>query len=537
MIEMNFGKDPRKGSVFYNAGERIKNVSRYYELATKTDAFVDEITWNDLEMDQMFLRINHTNSFIGEQVLYYKLHELNAVHEKSGKNLEEELFFLSQKPERRLEIETQLKGIGKEESTYYLCEFLQNVNHCSIGSSIFYHIMQVLLVFFLIGAIVTDYSFFSAGLFCIVGCNFMLYFRAKNKYEIHLNSLGTLKQIFNLSVWIKRNAIMKKGLMGEEVAQAVDSLKGMSRLISNINIRKQSSLSGDVAAMFMDYFLGIALIDVSMVNHLMKVIEHKQKEVQCLLEFVGDLDSKIGILSYRTSLDIWCIPDGISNGIVVEGLVHPLLEKPVKNDWHLCKKAMITGSNASGKSTFMKAIGINCIMAQTIHTCTANQMSLENMHIMTCMSLRDDILTGESYYFREAKYLKRILDCVEGKWKVLCIIDEILKGTNTKERIAASKAILEYIGSKDCLAIVATHDNELTDNVQYRNYHFRSLILNNDIKFDYQIQQGSSKETNAIALLSILGYPKGIVKCAKENLDENWGNSRTNQKEKKKEGI
>ena len=116
MIEMNFGKDPRKGSVFYNAGERIKNVSRYYELATKTDAFVDEITWNDLEMDQMFLRINHTNSFIGEQVLYYKLHELNAMHEKSGNNLEEELLLLSQNPERRLEIETRLKGIGNSQS-------------------------------------------------------------------------------------------------------------------------------------------------------------------------------------------------------------------------------------------------------------------------------------------------------------------------------------------------------------------------------------------------------------------------------------
>ena len=296
-------------------------------------------------------------------------------------------------------------------------------------------------------------------------------------------------------------------------------------MITNISIRKESSLSGDVAAMFMDYFWGITLIDVSMVNHLMKVIEHKQEEVQCLMNLVGEIDSKIGVLSFRTSLDSWCIPEYVQEGIAVEGLVHPLLDSPIKNDWCLRDKAIITGSNASGKSTFMKAIGINCIMAQTIHTCTATKMSLESVFIMTCMSLRDDIISGESYYFREAKYLKRMLDQVgqkEDERKTLCIIDEILKGTNTKERISASKAILEFIGSKNCLAIVATHDNELTHNEAYENYHFRSMIKNNDIKFDYQIQEGSSQETNAIALLSILGYSKDIIEAAKENLNENW---------------
>lgn len=525
IIKMNFGKDPREGSIFYDASERMRNVSRYHVLAKKNSLVVDDITWDDLEMDQVFLRINHTNSFIGEQVLYHQLHNLNQEEDEDHEDFEQKLNCLSQNLERRVELEARLREIGKNEDSYYLWEFLHHAKLWVVGHSFFYHVMQALLVFFLISSILTDENWMTLGLFAVAGCNFMLYFRAKNQYEIHLDSLGVLRQIYDLSRWIKKDQVLGPVFVREEEMQAIDSLKGMSRLITNISIRKESSLSGDVAAMFMDYFWGITLIDVSMVNHLMKVIEHKQEEVQCLMNLVGEIDSKIGVLSFRTSLDSWCIPEYVQEGIAVEGLVHPLLDSPIKNDWCLRDKAIITGSNASGKSTFMKAIGINCIMAQTIHTSTATKMSLESVFIMTCMSLRDDIISGESYYFREAKYLKRMLDQVgqkEDERKTLCIIDEILKGTNTKERISASKAILEFIGSKNCLAIVATHDNELTHNEAYENYHFRSMIKNNDIKFDYQIQEGSSQETNAIALLSILGYSKDIIEAAKENLNENW---------------
>ena len=140
---------------------------------------------------------------------------------------------------------------------------------------------------------------------------------------------------------------------------------------------------------------------------------------------------------------------------------------------------------------------------------------------MTSMALRDDILTGESYYFREAKYLKRMLDLITMEASMLIVIDEILKGTNTKERIAASKAILEYIGQTKCLALVATHDSELTENNYYRDYHFSSKIQEEDIVFDYLIHEGTCEQSNAIALLSYLGYPNTIVEKAKVNMNEN----------------
>ena len=140
------------------------------------------------------------------------------------------------------------------------------------------------------------------------------------------------------------------------------------------------------------------------------------------------------------------------------------------------------------------------------------------MYVMTCMSLRDDIMSGESYYYREAKYLKRMLDMIDVGIPILCVIDEILKGTNTSERIAASKAILEYIGKTDSMVLVATHDSELTESKRYRKYHFENRIGNGDIQFDYKIYEGNSVQSNAIALLELLNYPKPIIECARRNM-------------------
>ena len=144
------------------------------------------------------------------------------------------------------------------------------------------------------------------------------------------------------------------------------------------------------------------------------------------------------------------------------------------------------------------------------------------MTVMTCMALRDDVISHESYYYREANYIKRILEEVsESKEKLFIVIDEILKGTNTTERVAASKAILNYLEDKDVYVIIATHDMELTSQRGYVNFHFDSQILENEIVFDYKIHEGVSSSKNAIALLEYLQYPKEIITNARSYLNEN----------------
>ena len=103
----------------------------------------------------------------------------------------------------------------------------------------------------------------------------------------------------------------------------------------------------------------------------------------------------------------------------------------------------------------------------------------------------------------------------------MIIVDEILKGTNTRERVAASRAILKYLAETSAITIVASHDYELTKNPQYENYHFRSQIKNETIVFDYHLYEGVCQSSNAVELLAYMKYPQAIVDKARSYLNEN----------------
>jgi len=134
------------------------------------------------------------------------------------------------------------------------------------------------------------------------------------------------------------------------------------------------------------------------------------------------------------------------------------------------------------------------------------------------MALRDDLNAQNSYYIVEIKSLKRILDAVDkdDKRPVLCFVDEVLRGTNTVERIAASSEILKSLRYKNVLVFAATHDIELTYLLEkyYDNYHFQEEVTDDDVKFNYRLFTGPAVTRNAIKLLGVIGYNKNIIDAA-----------------------
>ena len=181
--------------------------------------------------------------------------------------------------------------------------------------------------------------------------------------------------------------------------------------------------------------------------------------------------------------------------------------------------ALLTGSNASGKSTFLKTVAINALMAQTVHTCPAKSYSGGLYRILSSMALKDDLESGDSYYIVEIKSLKRILNQLEKEGNpVLCFVDEVLRGTNTVERIAASTQILKSLAGKKALCFAATHDIELTHLLEryYNNYHFEEEIIDNDVVFHYRLLKGRATTRNAIKLLGVMGYDDTIIREAEE---------------------
>nr|WP_243165957.1 hypothetical protein [Anaerofilum hominis] len=207
-------------------------------------------------------------------------------------------------------------------------------------------------------------------------------------------------------------------------------------------------------------------------------------------------------------------------------MLHPLLteeENGVPNDLDLAANWLLTGSNASGKSTFIKAVAINNILAQSIGTCTAEQYELKRAPVVTSMAVRDDLAAGESYFVAEIRSMRRLVELLESGTSFYCFVDEVLKGTNTTERIASSCAVLRYLCAPGCLCIAATHDLELTQLLagEYENHHFSEQVSRQGVCFDYRLKDGPCRTRNAIRLLEQYQFPAAIVAEAQVLVEKN----------------
>ncbi|MBP5253819.1 MAG: hypothetical protein J6Z23_00265, partial [Lachnospiraceae bacterium] len=154
----------------------------------------------------------------------------------------------------------------------------------------------------------------------------------------------------------------------------------------------------------------------------------------------------------------------------------------------------------------------------TVH---ASQYSGTFFRIYSSMALKDSLATNESYYMVEIRSIKRIMDDDSEDVPVLCFVDEVLRGTNTVERIAASAQILKHFRQKGVLCFAATHDVELTYMLElyYDNYHFEENFENGEISFSYRILDGRATTRNAIKLLSVMGYDPEVTEEAERTAE------------------
>ena len=175
----------------------------------------------------------------------------------------------------------------------------------------------------------------------------------------------------------------------------------------------------------------------------------------------------------------------------------------------------------SGKSTFLRTLGLNILFSQTICTCLAKSYKGSFFNIITSISPNDSILSGKSYYYGEAEALLRIIKGCSDQIASFCIVDEIFRGTNPIERVSAAAEILQYLIDHNSLTVVATHDLELTDILvgQYECYYFSEDVGKEGLIFDYLIKKGVSNTRNAIKLLKFLGYPEEIVNKSNERIE------------------
>ena len=362
----------------------------------------------------------------------------------------------------------------------------------------------------------------SPGIFCFLGVcilNIITYFMQKQDIDLYLNSFRCVIQLLEAQKELEKLKIPELDPYREEGKKYRESLRTFQK--GSFLVLEQSSTGGGLEGLVMDYIRMLTHIDLIKFSAMMKAMQKYQGEIVGLIKIFGYLDAMISIASFRKSLPYFSIPQLGKEGrafLKVENLYHPLLSDPVANSIEAKKGVLVTGSNASGKSTFLKNIAINTILAQTIYTVTASGYQAPYFKVMTSMALRDDLERGESYFIVEIRSLKRILDEAEKEGCLLCIIDEVLRGTNTIERIGASSRILADLERDQVLPFAATHDIELSYILEdlYENYHFEEEVKEHEVVFNYLLKRGRVTTRNAIRLLEMTGYKRSLSEGARK---------------------
>ena len=163
----------------------------------------------------------------------------------------------------------------------------------------------------------------------------------------------------------------------------------------------------------------------------------------------GDVDAAISVASYRAGRDDWTTPERVGAEAASEmtDLRHPLVDDAVPNSMRLRpgRGLLITGSNMSGKSTFLRTVGVNAVLAQTIHTCLARHYRAPIFRVRSCIGRADDLVAGKSYYIAEVEALLDLVRASDDTRPHLFLLDELFRGTNSVERIAAGQAVLQQL--------------------------------------------------------------------------------------------
>ena len=490
----------------------IEDVSLYWRsLAKNLPEYrqVDDITWNDLDMSQVFQRMNFTQSVVGSEALYAMLRDTGC--EDAELSAREKMIRLFQTDEEaRLEAQLALRYIGKSHfhgAIGYM--FTPEKRYPAHGW--LYYLLSLLPVVLIVAGLFN--AVFFIPFMALVAINIFAYYRTSLTWQREINAVKHIASVLNCAQRLCHSRCTALEAVQQPIRKLTRQLHGIRGWCTLL----AAELPGELSILT-DYLRIIFMLNMLSLCRIVGRLRNCNLQMQELYQWIGRIDACLALAALRTSNPGLCQPVFVADKVLdARDLTHPLIANAVANDCLWRQNTLITGSNASGKSTFIKAVAINAILAQTVLTCYASSLRMCRARVMTSMAVRDNILAGESYFVAEIRSLKRILEAMSGAWTVFCFVDEILRGTNTVERIAASSSVLADLEDRHCLCMAATHDVELTRMLQsaYANWHFREQITPAGVAFTYRLCEGPASSRNAIALLEQMGFSTQVVQNAK----------------------
>ncbi|WP_414047569.1 MutS-related protein [Macrococcus equi] len=492
-----------QSNLYRPKGNHIKYHQYFDFLRENESSYIDDVTWNDLDMNRVFSKMNYNFTTVGEEYMYAALR--NAPNHTVNESLTD---VINTNRTIREKISFILADLGRSTNN--------NASRFAFKNKS-YEKYNPLMIFISLLPFLSLFSFafgLSIGIFTVIFCigivmSLSLSFKSKTELLYSdlfyaVNIIDTANKLLNL-----------KQSHQDITPPKIRSIKFLSYLMLS-----DDNNEANIALQLINALKMLFMKDYHIYHYALRILRKNQQSYSSYFQIVGQYDLSYSVAMYRQTLPYYALPE--IGPLHTEEMYHPLLDRPVANDYSHHQSVLLTGSNASGKSTFMKTVALNIILAQGINTTASEVFHYQPGLVLTSMNLEDSLAKGDSYFIAEIKSIKRIIQAIDTYDVTYVFIDEILRGTNTKERIASATAILNHISSyKHTLLFAATHDIELTeilkDNFDF--YFFREhLTEDNDVAFDYVIRKGVTTTSNAIELMRIHQYPEHLYHEAKEQL-------------------
>jgi hypothetical protein len=468
---------------------------------------VDERTWSELEMEKVCARMDRCITPPGSQYLYSLLRIYQAEPGRIAENIR-------QQSELTGEAAEALKAaLGKlnQPDVAELAGFILGPAPKIPRHWKWFYLLPAAAIVSLAGIWISPFFLFAVIVFGFT--NILVNRRYSREITRHGPSLVALGRLFQT---IRQICASKKILKLAEVEELAAMEGVVAKLHKKISLMFLSAQTQDDILKIITEYLNLALLFelLACFRAIEAVNDARGKLARCL-ELTGRLDAVQGLAAALPKFPHFCRPEiSAESSFDLAEAYHPLLKVPVCNSVSSeGRSLLISGTNMAGKTTFMKTLAINLLLAQTIGICMARKASLPRARVRTLISREDKTTSGQSYFFFEASELLRMMRNAEAAGgQYWFIIDEIFRGTNTVERVAAGTAVLDYLAAR-WLVVASTHDDELTRQLAsgFDAYHFSEEVKSRGAEFDYLLKKGRCPTRNAIKLLVLAGYPKEVT--------------------------
>jgi DNA mismatch repair ATPase MutS len=368
--------------------------------------------------------------------------------------------------------------------------------------------------------IATILGFLSASTFSTL---FFLYFiisitLSRNTIKPYVLLSGIVKEISTLHALVKCieeqkfNSALLNRLQTEAKGQSSLAAKEIKELKS---ILDRFDLRLNIAGLL--FFNSFLLWDVRQMMALNAWRKRNRDQLSRWFEMIAEVEVLNSLATVHFNQPEWAFPKFSENHFTINGtsIGHPLIpdNTRVDNDFDLkgvAKIGLITGSNMAGKSTFLRSLGVNIVLAQVGSPVCAKAFELSPVQLMSSMRIADNLAENTSTFYAELKKLKTIIEAVNQHEQVFILLDEILRGTNSLDRHTGSAALIRQMIKQKAAAVIATHDVELAKlEREYpssiENYHFDVQVEGEELYFDYKLKQGICTSLNASILMKKIG--------------------------------